>query len=279
MLNQTSANVEQKIQDLNRTKNELYQELTELQKTTEQQADDFYNKNMEIAKNKLERSMENMSINFQKAKSECQENYLIIAKECAENLNKDIEIKKAEIEKINIELEKLNSSYKASIEARLREKEIKEKIEFYKLKLDPLDEADIKMLNKVKSQLAHPRVLSMVIWQTWFQKPLKALSNNILGSNEVCGIYKITNIETDECYVGQARDIAKRWAEHAKCGLDIDRPQGNKLYKSMLEYGLTSFTWELLEKCKPEELNEKERYYIDLYHSAEFGFNSTQGNK
>ncbi|MGN0992835.1 MAG: GIY-YIG nuclease family protein [Bacilli bacterium] len=61
------------------------------------------------------------------------------------------------------------------------------------------------------------------------------LCNNVLGTKTICGIYKITNQITKECYIGQSVDIAKRFKDHAKCGLDIDRPQGNKLYQAMLE--------------------------------------------
>jgi group I intron endonuclease len=117
----------------------------------------------------------------------------------------------------------------------------------------------------------------MLIWQTWFQKPLKALSANILGTKTITGIYKITNIETGECYIGQASDIATRWAEHAKCGLGIDTPANNKLYQAMQEYGLWSFSWELLEECPRDLLNEKEKYYIELYDSYNFGYNSNHG--
>ena len=73
--------------------------------------------------------------------------------------------------------------------------------------------------------------------------------------------------------------MAARWSEHAKCGLGIDTPAGNKLYKAMQEYGLQSFSWELLEKCNREELNEKERYYISLYDSVNYGYNILKGNK
>jgi hypothetical protein len=47
----------------------------------------------------------------------------------------------------------------------------------------------------------------------------------------------------------------------------------------MQEYGLWSFSWELLEECPREQLNEKEKYYIGLYDSYNFGYNSTIGNK
>ena len=68
----------------------------------------------------------------------------------------------------------------------------------------------------------------MVIWTTYFQKPMTALSNNVLGTDTICGIYKITNQNNDMCYIGQSVDIATRWKSHAKCGLGIDAPAGNK---------------------------------------------------
>ena len=185
----------------------------------------------------------------------------------------------AETSEIQRELDKIKATRTAAIEAQIREKKIKEQQSFYCLKISDADIADIQKLENIKKTLNKPRVLSMLIWQTWFQKPLKALSANILGTSTVTGIYKITNIITGECYIGQAADIASRWSEHAKCGLGIDTPAGNKLYKAMQEYGLQSFSWELLEKCDRAELNEKERYYIGLYDSVNYGYNILKGNK
>ena len=184
-----------------------------------------------------------------------------------------------ETSEIQRELDKIKATRTAAIEAQIREKKIKEQQSFYCLKISDADIADIQKLENIKKTLNKPRVLSMLIWQTWFQKPLKALAANILGTSTVTGIYKITNIITGECYIGQATDIASRWSEHAKCGLGIDTPAGNKLYKAMQEYGLQSFSWELLEKCDRAELNEKERYYISLYDSVNYGYNILKGNK
>ena len=119
----------------------------------------------------------------------------------------------------------------------------------------------------------------MLIWSTYFQKDMTTLCNRILGLNTITGIYKITNQINNKCYVGQSVDISKRWKDHAKCGLGIDAPQGNKLYKDMQEIGIWNFSWELLEACPREQLNEKEKYYINLYQSQDFGYNSTKGNK
>lgn len=185
----------------------------------------------------------------------------------------------AETSEIQRELDKIKATRTAAIEAQIREKKIKEQQSFYCLKISDADIADIQKLENIKKTLNKPRILSMLIWQTWFQKPLKALAANILGTSTVTGIYKITNIITGECYIGQAADTAARWSEHAKCGLGIDTPAGNKLYKAMQEYGLQSFSWELLEKCDRAELNEKERYYIGLYDSVNYGYNILKGNK
>ena len=47
----------------------------------------------------------------------------------------------------------------------------------------------------------------------------------------------------------------------------------------MQEYGIWNFSWEVLEECPREQLDEKEKYYIDLYDAKNFGYNSTKGNK
>lgn len=110
----------------------------------------------------------------------------------------------AETSEIQRELDKIKATRTAAIEAQIREKKIKEQQSFYCLKISNADIADIQKLENIKKTLNKPRVLSMLIWQTWFQKPLKALAANILGTSTVTGIYKITNIITGECYIGQA---------------------------------------------------------------------------
>ena len=82
----------------------------------------------------------------------------------------------------------------------------------------------------------------MLIWKTYYQKPMTNLCNNIIGLNTKCGIYKITNQLDDMCYIGQSVDIATRWKDHAKCGLGIDTPSNNKLYQAMIEDGLWNFS-------------------------------------
>ena len=184
-----------------------------------------------------------------------------------------------EADEVRSDLDKIKATRAAAIEAARREKDIENNLTFYCLDISDADKRDIAKLEALKPSLNKPRVLSMLIWQTWFQKPLKALSANVVGATDATGIYKITNIKTKECYIGQAIHIKDRWVEHVKCGLGIDTPAGNKLYKAIQEFGLWNFSFEVLEECPREQLNEKEKYYIDLYSSYDYGYNSTRGNK
>ena len=181
------------------------------------------------------------------------------------------------IEQEKKELEKIHATRLAAIEANLREKKIEEDLSFYCLQGNDNDIKDIGILESIKPKLNNPRILSMLIWQTFWQKPMTALCNNVIGNKTKCGIYKITNIKTKECYIGQAVDLATRWKQHAKCGLGIDTPPANKLYKAIQEYGIWNFSWEVIEECDSKELNEKEKYYIDLYKSKDYGYNSNKG--
>lgn len=283
-IRQLNSEEENKYQKLLIQKESIEQQIFSLKsqyectaKLAEETADALAKASLEKAMAGVESSMEKLSQKYREAEAHYDSEYQQVMVDLVLDLNKTMEIKRQQIEELEAERAKLAASIEASIKARVREKEIKEQLDFYCLQVDPLDLSDIQTLEKVKNRLNKPRILSMLIWQTYYQKPMTQLCNDILGTTVVTGIYKITNQTTNQVYIGQARDMAARWKEHAKCGLDIDRPAGNKLYQAMMEDGLSNFSWELLEKCSAAELNEKERKYIELYKSAEFGYNSNKG--
>lgn len=178
------------------------------------------------------------------------------------------------------ELDKIAATYKAAKEAQLKELEIKEKERFYSLSLDELDLHEVKILCSIESELRDPRPVKMIIWSTYYSKRANDMAARVLGTGtEVTGIYKITNKESGLSYIGQAKNIRERWRDHMKCGLGIDTPANNRLYQDMLKDGIDNFTFELIEKCSSNELDEKESFYIKLYQTKEYGYNSTAGNK
>jgi hypothetical protein len=255
--------------------------------------EEWFNKNKRLQD--IENSLLTQLQNKQKLSQDAFENYVETLEFHYEEANKEHEedLKRladaysnkhlallAEMDKCNAELDKIRATRDAAVQALNKEKEIKEQLSFYCLQTTTEEASDIQILEGIKPRLAKPRILSMLIWSTFYQKQMNALCTRVLGTEQdVCGIYKITNQITSEAYIGQAVDVATRWKEHAKCGLGIDTPASNKLYKAMLEYGITNFSWELLEACPREQLNEKEREYIDIYQTKAFGMNTTKGNK
>lgn len=193
----------------------------------------------------------------------------------------DEKILKIEQEKkdADLALQKLRESLNAGVQAQLREREKEESLDFYKLKVNNNDLSDIQALNQIKTVLHQPVILSKLIWTTYFQKQTTEMCNRILGTTPICGIYKITNLNTKQCYIGQSVNIQDRWKQHIKCGLGIDASATNKLYKAMQEEGVWNFTFELLEKCSREQLNEKEKFWIEMYQADIYSYNSTKGNK
>ena len=177
-------------------------------------------------------------------------------------------------------LESISATRKAAMDALLKEQEVKEKEQFYSLSLDEIDLHEAKVLRSIESELRDPRPVKMIIWSTYYSKRANDMAARVLGTGaDVTGIYKITNKLNGLCYIGQAKNIRERWREHLKCGLGIDTPSNNKLYQAMFKDGVDSFTFELLEACPAQELDEKESFYIKLYQAKEYGYNSTGGNR
>lgn len=198
-------------------------------------------------------------------------------KELDDKLLKYEELTENKKKEITNELEKAESLVKSLNRIYILESQNQDIINENRLNITDKDINDVSLLQNIKYQFSNPRVISKLIWQTYYQPIAKVKFSSILNNQTVTGIYKITNIKNNKIYIGQAVDIYKRWCEHCKCGCGLDTPANNKLYKAMQEDGLYNFRFELLEECPRENLNEKEKYYIDLYESIVYGYNSQGG--
>lgn len=196
-----------------------------------------------------------------------------------ENLQFQQQQANKEKEKINQQLQKIRNSLSAGIEARLREQQKKDKLNFYKVSINDADLADIQMLENLKTSFHKPVVLSKLIWSQYFQKQVTQLCDRVVGKKTICGIYKITDLLTQQCYIGQSINISDRFKQHCKCGLGIDAPASNKLYNTMQRDKLWNFTFEILEQCSRQQLNQKEAFWIQMYKSNIYGLNTNKGVK
>jgi len=84
------------------------------------------------------------------------------------------------------------------------------------------------------------------------------------------GIYKITNIITGRSYIGQSKDIEKRFSEHIYHST-------SKIDVNINLYGKDNFIFEVLEECPVEKLDDLEDYYIQKYDTINRGYNEIRG--
>ena len=74
------------------------------------------------------------------------------------------------------------------------------------------------------------------------------------------------------CYVGQSNQIGERFKQHIKRGLGAETATKNKLYPAMKEFGVENFSFEIIEECDLNLLNEKEQYWQEVFHAKDFGY-------
>lgn len=82
------------------------------------------------------------------------------------------------------------------------------------------------------------------------------------------GIYKITNPK-GESYIGQSINVHKRMSQYKKLGC----ADQTRIFNSLKKYGVNNHTFDVICECEQSELNEKERYYQELFNVIEKGLN------
>lgn len=202
------------------------------------------------------------------------EEYNNIYKQKVQELEDEFNSKKESLQK---EIDNLAFLRASLIEAQIREEEVKKKKDFYRLNISIENQEDIQKLLLLSKECHNPQPLRKLIWSEFYLKPFGELANRILGSKKICGIYKITNLKDQKIYIGQSVDIKTRWSNHIKASLGIDSIAHSKVHDVMAEEGIWNFTFELLEECPRDKLNEREKYYIDFYKSNLYGYNLTKG--
>ncbi len=179
--------------------------------------------------------------------------------------------------KLQSEIDNLSALRASLIEAQIREQKLKDEQDFYRIHLSIDAQEDIDKLLRFAKECHSQQPLRKLIWSEYFLKPFGEMAGRILGKDKISGIYKITNIKDGKIYIGQSTDIKTRWSNHIKAALKIDSIAHSRVHDAMGEEGIWNFTFELLEQCPKEKLNEREKYYIEFYQSNTYGYNKTAG--
>lgn len=266
---------EQKLQEYKQLKQDVDKEY----KASEESAKKYYQQMLDFYKQKFHTDTEEIHAIFMDTKHSLEDSYEELAKDLVQDyLDKEQEsvqkIKKLN-EKIQFEesqLEDLRHKVEAAVAYDKRNEENKNKSNFYKLNLTDEDLDEISELRKIISHFRNPEPVNKVIWKTYYEKPYTDLVGRVVGSGVHCGIYKITNLQNNMCYVGQSTNIAERWKQHIKRGLGADTPTRNKLYPIMQTVGVENFSFEIIEECTKSQLNDREDYWQDFFKAKEFGY-------
>ena len=269
---QTNQALQIELASLNARRDEILMSMANLEKQAQEAGQKFMEQNRQLAETQFEQSAEMMALQFQKYQQSCENEYLTMMQEMSADAASQLAEYREELALLENQIADKQAIVAAAVEASKRAVEMEDKVNFYRLNLTNEDIAEIIRLREVLPYLRDSEPLNKVIWKVYYEKPYTDMIGRVVGSGTHTGIYKITNIENNMCYIGQAVNIADRWKQHIKRGIGAETPTRNKLYPAMASFGVENFTFEIVEECDRSLLNDREDYWQDYFHAKDFGY-------
>ena len=213
------ASAETAVQALQNQKSSLNQDIERISAQAKATSDEIYQKSYDLMQERLSQSAEIAGFKYQKAEEKMKQEYLDLLEENERNLS---ELCNKIVDKHN-ELLELKKKAEAAIAADKRRILEESEKDFYKIKVSDDALWDIERLREVIKELkCDPLPVNKVIWEVYYKKPTTDLLGRLTPTGTTySGIYKITNIHTGQCYIGQSVDLRSRLRDHIKAGLGI----------------------------------------------------------
>ena len=252
--------------------NTLNRNIAELEQQSIEAGNRFYEQNMELARKQLQEDLAAEKAKTDEAINAYLKEFFRVMEDSVSEFKLETAEQTRHCDELREQEAQLQSTVEAAVAAAKRAEEIKTQADFYKLQLSEIDIEEIRMLRNIAPYLRDQVPLNKVIWKMYYEKPTTDLIGRVIGSGIHTGIYKITNLDNDKCYVGQAVNLAERWKQHIKRGVGADTPTRNKLYPAMMAIGVERFSFEVVEECGREQLDAREDYWQDYFKAKEFGY-------
>lgn len=150
----------------------------------------------------------------------------------------------------------------------LREKEAQENTDFYRICVSDEDKNDLQLIKEIESRFNNKEVLHKAAYDCYIKRPAQEMIKRVIQGEKISGIYCITYIPTGEMYIGRSTDIGNRWGEHTKAAFSLGSIAHSSLHTKMARDGIWNFTFQILEKVDKDKLNEREKYWINIYGST-----------
>lgn len=255
--------------DLDKLKNDketLDRHISELKDFGQRQVDEKIKDYEQLRLTQINHSLELEEKRKQELLQRQLDEFIESAAETKKSVNEEIEELKSLLEDYKSKRDLIN-------QAIVHEKKIHEQQDFYRIVLNEFDKEDIQLLNTIEMRLHSREALYKLIYDVFYKKPLNDMINRVLQGKEFCGIYRITNLKTNEAYIGKSTNIKTRWQNHCKTAIGLDGMARTKIHSAMKEYGIDNFSFEVLEKCTKEIYSEREKYWINFYETNVYGYN------
>ena len=159
----------------------------------------------------------------------------------------------------------------------LRQRRLEEEQEFYRVNLDNDALEDIDLINSIRPRIKKFDLLNKLLYDNYISRPTKEMVKRVLGGKDPSGIYKVTNIKTQEVYIGKSTTVGSRWQNHIKSACGLEGVAESQFQRALKKYGVQNFTWELLEEVDKSKLTEREKYWISFYGTTKVGYNQKVG--
>ena len=91
------------------------------------------------------------------------------------------------------------------------------------------------------------------------------------------GIYKYTNKLNGKIYIGLSTNIERRYQQHLYDSEHLEDKRCCGIDYAIKKYGIENFSFEIIEYCNVDELDNREKYWINYYDSYNQGYNRTVG--
>jgi len=95
------------------------------------------------------------------------------------------------------------------------------------------------------------------------------------------GIYMVVNLINNKKYIGQSKNIRKRFQSHHLVDYKNENNcnYNTKFYQALRKYGIDNFEVIILKLCEEKELDDLEIKYIKEFDTFKNGYNSTEGGQ
>ena len=189
----------------------------------------------------------------------------------------EIESQKIDLSELKTLIEEYKAQRDVINEEILRSRAMESQQDFYRVQFDAETLGDIEILNSVRPRLQKFELFNKFLYSNYISKPTKEMVKRVLAGRNPSGIYKVTNIDTKEIYIGKSVTVATRFENHIKSAYGLEGVADSQFQRALKKYGVDHFTWELLEEVPKDKLGEKEKYWIQFYGTKEYGYNMKEG--